>query len=38
MAEALNTTLVMPQVIDEALEMQRKAAVAAGVEDYDTCL
>ncbi len=34
MAEALNTTLVMPQVIDEALEMQCKAAVAASVEDY----
>lgn len=36
MAESLNTTLVMPQLIDEALKMQHNAAVVASVDDYKT--
>lgn len=34
MAEALNLTLAMPHLIDEALAMQKKAAVAADATDY----
>ena len=34
MAEALNTALAMPHLIDEALAMQKKAAVAADATDY----
>ena len=34
MAEALNTALAMPHLIDEALAMQKKAAVAAVATDY----
>lgn len=34
MAEALNTALQMPQLIDRALEMQHKAALSATQEDY----
>lgn len=34
MAEALNTALKMPQLIDRALQMQHKAALAATQEDY----
>ena len=32
--EALNLTLAMPHLIDEALAMQKKAAVAADATDY----
>ena len=34
MADALNMTLAMPYLIDEALAMQKKAAVAADATDY----
>ena len=34
MADALNMTLAMPHLIDEALAMQKKAAVAADATDY----
>ncbi len=34
MAEALCTAIKYPQIIDEALGMQRKEALAADVEDY----
>lgn len=34
LAEALNTALKMPQIIDQALQMQKNAALTAQKEDY----
>ena len=34
LAEALNTALRMPQIIDQALQMQKNAALTAKKEDY----
>lgn len=34
LAEALNTALQVPQIIDQALQMQHHAALVASVEDY----
>ena len=36
MAEALNVAIDMPTIIDQALDMQKEAALSAKVEDYIT--
>ena len=34
MAEALNIAAKLPQMLDEALQMQREWALSASVQDY----